>query len=448
MNDTIAAISTAQGVGAIAIIRVSGDEAIEIVNKIFSKDLGKVKSHTIHYGYIVYNNEKIDEVLISIMKSPKTFTREDIVEINAHGGINTTNKILEILLTEGCRLAEPGEFTKRALLNGRIDYTQAEGIMDLINSKTDLARKIAINQLNGKASSMIKELREELALILANIEVNLNYPEYEDIEEMTIDKIKIAMDNIKIKIKKIITESKNGELLKEGIKTVIVGKPNVGKSSLLNNLLGEEKAIVTSLEGTTRDSIEATLIIDNIILNLIDTAGIRSTEDIVEKIGVSKSLKLIEEADLVLFVLDNSEKLSKEDKEIIESLKDKKYIAIINKCDLPKKIDDEYLENKVYISATENINIDGLKDKIKELFNLEQIETEDLTYLTSARSIAILNKVEKEIKEVLNGLNEGFTLDMVEIDLKSIWNLLGEIIGENYSDELLDTLFSNFCVGK
>jgi len=267
MNDTIAAISTAQGVGAIAIIRVSGDEAIEIVNKIFSKDLGKVKSHTIHYGYIVYNNEKIDEVLISIMKSPKTFTREDIVEINAHGGINTTNKILEILLTEGCRLAEPGEFTKRALLNGRIDYTQAEGIMDLINSKTDLARKIAINQLNGKASSMIKELREELALILANIEVNLNYPEYEDIEEMTIDKIKIAMDNIKIKIKKIITESKNGELLKEGIKTVIVGKPNVGKSSLLNNLLGEEKAIVTSLEGTTRDSIEATLIIDNIILN-------------------------------------------------------------------------------------------------------------------------------------------------------------------------------------
>ena len=449
MNDTIAAISTAQGVGAISIIRVSGDEAIEIVSKIFTnKNFKDASSHTIHYGYIEYNGEKIDEVLVSKMLSPKTFTMEDVVEINAHGGINTTNKILEILLSLGCRLAEPGEFTKRALLNGRIDYTQAEGVMDLINSKTDVARKIAINQINGKASSMIRKLRDELGLILANIEVNLNYPEYEDIEDITVEKIKKSMSDIKSKISKIISESKTGEILKEGIKTVIVGRPNVGKSSLLNNLVGEEKAIVTSVQGTTRDSVEASLLIDNIILNLIDTAGIRDTDDVVEKIGVSKSLKLIDEADLVLLVLNNNEILTKEDNEIIDSLKGKKYITIINKCDLPKKINDDDLLNKVYISATENVNIDGVKKKIKELFNLEQIETEDLTYLTSARSIALLNKVNDEVKEVLNGIEMGFSLDMIEIDLKNIWNTLGEVIGDSYSDELLDTLFSNFCVGK
>ncbi|MBQ9011931.1 MAG: tRNA uridine-5-carboxymethylaminomethyl(34) synthesis GTPase MnmE [Bacilli bacterium] len=399
MNDTIAAISTAQGVGAISIIRVSGDEAIEIVSKIFTnKNFKDASSHTIHYGYIEYNGEKIDEVLVSKMLSPKTFTMEDVVEINAHGGINTTNKILEILLSLGCRLAEPGEFTKRALLNGRIDYTQAEGVMDLINSKTDVARKIAINQINGKASSMIRKLRDELGLILANIEVNLNYPEYEDIEDITVEKIKKSMSDIKSKISKIISESKTGEILKEGIKTVIVGRPNVGKSSLLNNLVGEEKAIVTSVQGTTRDSVEASLLIDNIILNLIDTAGIRDTDDVVDKIGVSKSLKLIDEADLVLLVLNNNEILTKEDNEIIDSLKGKKYITIINKCDLPKKINDDDLLNKVYISATENVNIDGVKKKIKELFNLEQIETEDLTYLTSARSISLLNKLNDEFK--------------------------------------------------
>ena len=449
MNDTIAAISTAQGVGAISIIRVSGEDAIDIVSKIFSnKNLKTAPSHTIHYGYIVFENEKIDEVLVSVMKSPKTFTTEDIVEINAHGGINTTNKILELLLSSGCRLAEPGEFTKRALLNGRIDYTQAEGVMDLINSKTDVARKIAINQVSGKASSLINDLRDELALILANIEVNLNYPEYEDIEDITVEKIKLSMDDINNKINKIIKESKNGEILKNGIKTVIVGRPNVGKSSLLNNLIGEEKAIVTEIQGTTRDSVEASLVIDNIILNLIDTAGIRETEDVVEKIGVSKSLNLIKEADLVLLVLNNNEKLTIEDKEIIASLNGKNYITIINKCDLPKVIDDNDLLNKVYISATEDINIDGVKDKIKELFNLEKLETEDLTYLTSARSIALLNQALKATKEVLKGIDSGFSLDMIEIDLKNIWNLLGEVIGKSYSDELIDELFSRFCVGK
>ncbi len=449
MEDTIAAISTAQGIGAISIIRVSGPKAIEIVSKIFSNHNLKVApSHTIHYGYIIDNNEKIDEVLVSLMRAPKTFTREDIVEINAHGGINTTNKILELLLVNGCRLAEPGEFTKRAFLNGRIDLTEAEGIIDLINAKTEKSRQMAIAQVRGKASSLIKELRSELAAILANIEVNLNYPEYEDIEEMTTEKIQLKMHDLVLKINKIIQESKNGQLLKNGIKTAIIGRPNVGKSSLLNNLVGEEKAIVTEIQGTTRDTVEASIVVDNIILNLIDTAGIRQTDDLVESLGVERSLKLIDEADLVLLVLNYNEKLTEEDHLILEKLQGKNYITIINKYDLPKVIDDKKLQNTVYISAKENINIDQLKNKIKKLFNLEKIETEDLTYLSSARSLAILKEISKSAGEVLKALELGYSLDMIEIDLKNIWNLLGEIIGENYSDELIDELFSRFCVGK
>jgi len=449
MNDTIAAISTSQGVGAISIVRVSGEEAIDIVASVFSnKKFKEAPSHTIHYGYILDNNRKIDEVLVSLMRSPKTFTREDIVEINAHGGISTTNKILEILLSKGCRLAQPGEFSKRAFLNGRIDLTEAEGIIDLINAKTDKARDMALNQVSGKTSLMIKKLREDLGFILANIEVNLNYPEYEDIEDMTVSKIKEKMTLLNDKISKIIKESKKGKLLKEGIKTVIVGRPNVGKSSLLNNLIGEEKAIVTLVPGTTRDTVEANLVIDNIILNLIDTAGIRKTDDIVESIGVDKSLSLIEEADLVLLVLNYNEKLTPDDKKILEKIKNKNHITIINKYDLDKNIDDEGIENKVYISALKDINTYKVIDKIKEIFNLEKIETADLSYLTSARTMALLNKILDSIKDVDDGINKGYTLDMIDIDLKNIWNLLGEIIGENYSEELIDTLFEKFCVGK
>ncbi len=449
MNDTIAAISTAQGVGAISIIRVSGKEAIKIVSSIFSNSkFFNAPTHTIHYGYITFNNEKIDEVLVSLMRAPKTFTMEDVVEINAHGGITTTNKILELLLSAGCRLAEPGEFTKRAFLNGRIDLTEAEGIIDLINAKTDISREIALKQVNGKTSQMIKDLRSDLAAILANIEVNLNYPEYEDIEEMTTEKIKENMDILESKITKIINSSKNSELLKNGIKTVIIGRPNVGKSSLLNNLVGEEKAIVTEIQGTTRDSVEASLVIDNIILTLIDTAGIRRTSDVVESIGVEKSLKLINEADLVLFVLNYNEQITEEDKQIITKLEGKNYISIINKCDLPKKIDDSNIKNKIYVSAFKNINMDQIPLKIKEMFDLEQIETNDLSYLSSARSMAILKKVSLAIKEVRQGLSDGYSLDMIELDLKDIWNLLGEIIGENYEEELIDELFSRFCVGK
>ena len=449
MDDTIAAISTAQGVGAISIIRVSGADAIKIVSKIFSnKNFLDAPSHTIHYGYIMDNNEKVDEVLVSIMRAPRTFTKEDVVEINAHGGIMTTDKILELLLVNGCRLAEPGEFTKRAFLNGRIDLTEAEGVMDLINSKTDISRKIALNQVGGKVSSMISKLRDELAGIIANIEVNIDYPEYEDIEEMTIEKINSNLSELESKIDKILKESKNGEILTNGIKTAIVGKPNVGKSSLLNRLIGEEKAIVTDIQGTTRDSVEATLRIDNLILNLIDTAGIRKTDDVVESIGVDKSLKLIDEADLILFVVNYNEKLSHDDLVILDKLKDKNYITIVNKTDLDKKIDDDKLSNVVYVSALNDENIDEIGNKIKKLFNLEKIEMADLTYLTSARSGAILRKVLESVKAVRKGIEENYPIDMVEIDLKDIWNLLGEIIGESYDEELLDQLFSRFCVGK
>ncbi len=449
MEDTIAAISTAQGVGAISIIRVSGPESISIVSKIFSnKNFKDAPSHTIHYGYIVDGEEKVDEVLVSIMRAPKTFTMEDVAEINAHGGIMTTDKILELLLVNGCRLAEPGEFTKRAFLNGRIDLTEAEGIIDLINSKTDISRKIALNQVGGKVSNMISKLRDELAMIISNIEFNIDYPEYEDIEEMTVDKIKDNLGELETKINEILKESKNGEVLTNGIKTVIIGKPNVGKSSLLNRLIGEDKAIVTDIQGTTRDSVEATFRIDNLILNLIDTAGIRKTDDVVESIGVEKSLNLINQADLILFVVNYNEKLSSDDLIILDKLKGKNYITIVNKCDLDKKIDDDELDNIVYVSALRDTNINDIGKKIKELFNLEKIETTDLTYLTSARSLAILRKVLDSVKEVRKGIENNYPIDMVEIDLKDIWNLLGEIIGESYDEELLDNLFSRFCVGK
>ena len=449
MDDTIAAISTAQGVGAISIIRVSGNKAIDIVSKIFSnKDFKKAPSHTIHYGYIFDGDEKVDEVLVTLMRSPKTFTKEDVVEINAHGSIMTTDKILELLLVNGCRLAEPGEFTKRAFLNGRIDLTEAEGVMNLINSKTDISRKIALNQVGGKVSNMIRVLRDELALIISNIEVNIDYPEYEDIEEMTTSKIKSNLSDLEDKINKIFTESKNGEVLTNGIKTAIVGKPNVGKSSLLNRLIGEEKAIVTDIQGTTRDSVEATLRIDNLILNLIDTAGIRDTDDLVESIGVDKSIQLIDQADLILFVVNYNEILTEEDKIILSKLKGKNYITVVNKCDLDKKIDDSNLDNVIYVSALKDINIDEIGKKIKNIFNLEKIETTDLTYLTSARSLSILRKVLDSVKEVRKGIENNYPIDMVEIDLKDIWNLLGEIIGESYDEELLDNLFSRFCVGK
>ena len=448
MEDTITAIATSLGVGAISIIRVSGPESIKIVNDIFKgKDLTKQATHTITYGHIVEDDKIIDEVLISIMRSPKSFTTEDTVEINCHGGISTTNKVLELLLNNGCRLAEPGEFTKRAFLNGRIDLIEAEGVMDLINSKTEKARNLAINQLSGTSSELIKKLRKEIVEILANIEVNIDYPEYDDIVALSTQIIKPQITNIIKELKEIIDHSENTKIIKDGIDVLILGRPNVGKSSLLNRLLEEDKAIVTDIEGTTRDIVEGKINLDGIILNIIDTAGIRKTEDVVEKIGVEKSLSLIDKADLVLFLLNNNEDITLEDKNIIEQLKNKNHIIVVNKCDLTKKLDLND-NDCVYISAKENIGIDDLKNKIKELYNLEKIETEDLSYLSSARSISLLKQAMQSLKSADKGIDDNYSIDMVEIDIKDSWNILGEIIGETYEEELIDQLFSQFCLGK
>lgn len=449
MNDTIAAISTTTGNGAISIIRISGSKAIEITNKIFKeKDLTKVDSHTIHYGHIEYNNKIEDEVLVTIMKAPKTFTTEDVVEINCHGSIIVTKKILEILLILGCRLAEPGEFTKRAFLNGRIDLIEAEGVMDLINSKSESEKKLALNQIEGKVSNLIKNLRQKILEVLAQIEVKIDYPEYEDIEEVTYNDLKINIIEVENEINRIIKESENGKIIKQGIKTAIVGRPNVGKSSLLNQLLQEDKAIVTDVAGTTRDIVEGTITINGVILDLIDTAGIRKTEDIVESIGVNKSLETIEKADLILLVLNNNEKLTEYDKELIKNIKTKKHIIIINKIDLENKLEKIDDENIIKISALNNKGIEQLKEKIIEMYDLDKIESKDATYLTNARGLSLLKQAKEVIKEVNKGINNQQPIDMIEIDLKRIWELLGEITGETYQEELINQLFSQFCLGK
>ena len=451
MNDTIAAISTPLGVGAISIIRVSGDNSVKIVNKIFKgKNLLKQKTHTITYGHIYEDNQIIDEVLISIMLKPNTFTRENVVEINAHGGIATTNKILELLLINGCRLAEPGEFTKRAFLNGRIDLVEAEGIMDLINAKTEKSMNLAISQLNSETSKLIKDLRQSLVETLANINVNIDYPEYEDIKEVTNNEILEKLDFIENSISNILKHSKDSQLIKEGIKTAIIGKPNVGKSSILNKLINEEKAIVTDIPGTTRDIVEGNILINGIMLNIIDTAGIRETDDIVENKGVEKSLKLLDEADLVIYVLNNNEKIKQEDLNIINKMKDKNYLIVINKIDLEKKLDESYLDKTkiIKISALNDNCVNLIKDKITDLFNLEQMNSKDLTYLSSARSISLLNRCLIKLRDIKQDIMDNIPIDFIEIDLRSIWSLLGQITGETYTDELIDQLFSQFCLGK
>ena len=447
MNDTIVAISTALGEGAISIIRVSGDDAIKIVNNIFKgKDLDNVESHTINYGHIVYKDEIIDEVLVSVMKAPKTYTKEDVIEINTHGSVAVVNKIMEILLLSGCRLAEPGEFTKRAFLNGRIDLTEAEGVMDLINSETELTRKMAVNELSGKVSKLITDLREKIVALISNIEVNIDYPEYEDIEVVTIDRIKTEVKEMKEELTNILKLSEDGKILKDGIKTVILGKPNVGKSSLLNALLEEDKAIVTDVKGTTRDIVEGSIIVGGVKLNLIDTAGVRKSSDVVEKIGIEKSLSLIEEAELILLVLDSSEELTEEDKFLLDKTKDKKRIVIMNKDDL--KNNNKYNEDVIRISAKTNQGIDLVKEKIKELFNANAFLNKNLTYFTNVRQITLLKQAIESLNEAYQGVLNNSEIDMIEIDLKLAWERLGDIIGANYTEELIDNLFSRFCLGK
>ena len=453
MNDTICAISTSTGVGAISIVRVSGDESINIVNKIFKgKDLTKVDSHTINYGHIVDNDTIIDEVLVSVMKAPKTFTTENIVEINTHGGIAPTNKVLELLLENGCRLAEPGEFTKRAFLNGRIDLLEAEAVMDMIDSKTENQRKMAANQISGKTSNLINDLRNDMVQIISNINVNIDYPEYDDVDIITNDLLIPKITNLKEKITKILKESENGKMIKEGIKTSIIGRPNVGKSSLLNALLEEDKAIVTDIAGTTRDIVEGTISVNGILLNMIDTAGIRETEDVIESIGVEKSKKIMDESDLILFMLNNNEELTSDIEELFTKIVDKKYLVLINKNDLETKLDISKLnidkDRIINLSIINNQGIEELKNKISELFKLNEIETKDPTYLSNTRSISILKRCLKSVEDIEKSLKDNMPIDMIELDIKAIWEELGTINGTTYEEELLDEMFKRFCLGK
>ena len=426
-------------------------EPVSLLIDIFKgNDLTKVNSHTINYGKIVDKSGNIiDEVLVSVMLAPRTFTAEDTVEINTHGGIAPTNKVLELLLTSGCRLAEPGEFTKRAFLNGRIDLVKSEAVMDLIESKSDEARKVALSQLGGKTSNLITTFRNTLKQLLSSIEVNIDYPEYYDIEVMTIEKIKEQVSKMKVELEKLVKESENTTIIRDGIKTVIIGKPNVGKSSILNKLLEKDKAIVTDIAGTTRDIVEGEIYLDGILLNIIDTAGIRTTDDVVEKIGVEKSLSMIDEADLVIVVLNSNEEISEEDKEILEKTKDKTRIIVLNKNDLERKlVIPTELKNVVETNTNDLDGITSLKKKIKELFNLEQIATKDYTYLTNSRQISLAKQAYKNLLDAEQAINEEQPVDMIEIDLKDCFDTLGEIIGATYSEEIIDNLFENFCVGK
>ncbi len=451
LQDTIAGISTAMGEGAISIVRLSGDDALTIANKVFKgKDLTQVPTHTIHYGHLIdFETEmKIDEVLISIMKAPRTFTAEDVVEINCHGGILVTNKVLEILLRAGARLAEPGEFTKRAFLNGRIDLAQAESIMDIIHAKSEESLSLALNGLDGRVSQLIKNLREHVLNIIAQIEVNIDYPEYDDVEEMTNDVLLPKARDIKVEMEKLLDTAKTGKILRDGIKTVIIGRPNVGKSSLLNQLMREEKAIVTNIAGTTRDVVEGFINVGGITLNLIDTAGIRDTEDIVEAIGVEKSRKLINEAELILLVLNSNETLTEDDRELLTLTEGKKRLVILNKTDLEQKIEHEELPASIKTSMIAENGIEIIEQTIKAMFEIGDIKAKDMTYLSNARHIAKLNIAINSITDAINAMEDGMLIDMVEIDIKNAWYTLGEILGEEIGDSLIDELFSKFCLGK
>ncbi|KQL41488.1 tRNA modification GTPase [Bacillus sp. FJAT-25509] len=455
--DTITAISTPKGEGAIAIVRLSGDEAVQIANKLFKeKDLNIVDSHTIHYGHLVdpSSGNTVEEVMVSILRAPKTFTREDVVEINCHGGIFSVNKVLELVLSQGARLAEPGEFTKRAFLNGRIDLSQAEAVMDLIRSKTDRAMAIAMNQVEGRLSKLVNSLRQTLLEILAHIEVNIDYPEYDDVEEMTNTVLIEKARTVRVEIQKLLETSKQGKILREGLSTVIIGRPNVGKSSLLNTLVQESKAIVTDIPGTTRDVIEEYVNVKGVPLRLIDTAGIRETKDVVEAIGVERSKKVLNLADLVLFVLNNNEQLSEEDRKLFGEMSGKDVIVIINKTDLPQNLDMDEVKalvgnaTIVTTSLKEEKGIDDLEKAIANLYFEGQIEAQDLTYLSNARHIALLKQSEQTINDAIEAMKNGMPIDLVQIDLTRAWELLGEIIGDTVQESLINQLFSQFCLGK
>ncbi|GET74119.1 tRNA uridine-5-carboxymethylaminomethyl(34) synthesis GTPase MnmE [Streptococcus dysgalactiae] len=451
--DTITAISTPLGEGAIGVVRLSGTDALAIAQSVFKgKNLEQVASHTINYGHIIdpKTGTIIDEVMVSVMLAPKTFTRENVVEINTHGGIAVTNEILQLLIRQGARMAEPGEFTKRAFLNGRVDLTQAEAVMDIIRAKTDKAMTIAVKQLDGSLSQLINDTRQEILNTLAQVEVNIDYPEYDDVEEMTTALLREKTQEFQSLLENLLRTAKRGKILREGLSTAIIGRPNVGKSSLLNNLLREDKAIVTDIAGTTRDVIEEYVNIKGVPLKLVDTAGIRETDDLVEQIGVERSKKALQEADLVLLVLNASEKLTDQDRALLNLSQDSNRIILLNKTDLEQKIELEQLpDDYIPISVLTNQNINLIEDRINQLFfdNAGLVE-QDATYLSNARHISLIEKAVQSLEAVNDGLALGMPVDLLQVDLTRTWEILGEITGDAAPDELITQLFSQFCLGK
>ncbi|HDI6800123.1 TPA: tRNA uridine-5-carboxymethylaminomethyl(34) synthesis GTPase MnmE [Staphylococcus aureus] len=456
--DTITSISTPMGEGAIGIVRLSGPQAVEIADKLYKGKhlLNDVPSHTINYGHIIdpESKEVVEEVMVSVLRAPKTFTREDIIEINCHGGILTINRVLELTMTYGARMAEPGEFTKRAFLNGRIDLSQAEAVMDFIRSKTDRASKVAMNQIEGRLSDLIKKQRQSILEILAQVEVNIDYPEYDDVEDATTEFLLEQSKEIKQEINRLLDTGAQGKIMREGLSTVIVGKPNVGKSSMLNNLIQDNKAIVTEVAGTTRDVLEEYVNVRGVPLRLVDTAGIRETEDIVEKIGVERSRKALSQADLILFVLNNNEALTQEDYTLYEVVKNEDVIVIVNKMDLEQNIDINEVKDMIgdtpliQTSMLKQEGIDELEIQIRDLFFGGEVQNQDMTYVSNSRHISLLKQARQTIQDAIDAAESGAPMDMVQIDLTRTWEILGEIIGETASDELIDQLFSQFCLGK
>lgn len=449
MEETIVACATVPGKSALAIIRLSGEKAIAIANSVFKgSNLEKAPTRTIHYGYIVNQNQTIDEVLVSVFKAPKTFTAEDVIEISCHGGMFVTNQILQLLLEKGCRMAEPGEFTKRAFLNGRIDLTQAEAVADIIDSQTHSSLKMANIGLRGDVKNMIMRFRDELINSIAKIEVNIDYPEYEDEEQITNEVLKPTIAHLLTQIEEIIQKSQISTILKQGITTAIIGKPNVGKSSLLNALLREERAIVTDIAGTTRDSIEATVNLGGLILNIFDTAGIRDTMDIIEKIGVEKTKKIIEKVSLIILVFDYSQELDENDEAILELTKNKERIIVVNKQDLKKRLDINRLPNAFLMSAFNEQDINRLEDRIREVCHITNIQELDNTYIGNARQIAKLKEASNRLLDAQKSLESKQPIDIINLDLTASWQALGEIIGETVDEALVKELFSKFCLGK
>ncbi|WP_057979558.1 tRNA uridine-5-carboxymethylaminomethyl(34) synthesis GTPase MnmE [Caloramator mitchellensis] len=457
LNDTIAAISTAIGEGGIGIVRMSGDDSLNILSKIFKspkdKDIKKIKSYTMHYGFIIdpETNETIDEVIVSYMKAPNTYTREDIVEINCHGGVVAVRRVLATVLNNGARLAEPGEFTKRAFLNGRIDLSQAEAVIDLIRAKTDDSMSIAVNQLKGKLSEKIESLMDRLLGALAHIEATVDFPE-DDVDELVINKLNNNLKSLVEEIDYLIKNAETGKILREGLRTTIVGKPNVGKSSLLNALLQEKRAIVTDIPGTTRDVIEEYINIEGIPIILVDTAGIRKTVDVVEKIGVEKSKEYLENADLIIFMVDASRPLEGEDFEIIDLIKHKNVIVVANKVDLPQKIDFNLLKENFSIIVKASVKaehgIDAIKEKIVDLVYQGKVTTKNDVLVTNIRHKDTLIKAKEIIQKGIETLNSGLPLDLASIELKDGYLKLGEITGDTVAEDIIDRIFCDFCIGK